>query len=406
MALINVLEVSVEDESSFAENASDPSSNTYTTRLPVLSVEPSLTQERGESDGSLQTFLHRMRPGYLGPREGEIVLRVPWTGHITTAAGALTSNWLHALLGDGLGGSDATQVGDTAETGSTASNLVITGGTLSNGGVVRVGAIGDGRAEGHAAVIDTYSTPNAALLTDLPAAPNNGDVVYAALMSWLNETLGTSKRFLIGYPETGAQWHAMGCQLKGLGFTLAQGGLPELELTYQVAYWDRAAETIPSGDALESFATAALTGNSLFYQDQGTSTRVLKSVTEINVSMAYELAIKRTTGGSAQYQTITGYERGPVKTTVDFLVQDWESDHETLFDTDGPDTTLKHLLFEGQRADGRSIGFYCPELYPVAERPQYDDANGITGVRATLMSTQAADVAPTLQNTQMALWQA
>jgi hypothetical protein len=406
MGRFDVLEVLANDEGSFGENANDPSSNTFSTRLPVLEATFTPLNERGMSDETLQSRLHERLPGYQGPREGELTLRMPFAGHGLTAAGSLTANWIYDLLRKALGGGDAASVGDLDEGSGTVSQLKVTGGTFTDGTIVRVGANGDGRGGGHAAVIDAYASPNLDLLTDIPVAANAGDVIYASMVAHADENLGVSQRFLVGFNTTGAQWHAMGCNAKAMTLNFPIGGLPEVEITYHVAYWDRSAVVIPSGTALPLHKSAAITGNDLYYQTVATSTRGTLQVTELTLDVNMELVVKRTTGGAGLYQVVTGYEQGPIRPELSITVQDWESSFETLWDTDGSDSVLKHVLFESTRQDGRTVGFYLPEVYSIGPRPTFADAESILAVQARFAATEGPDTTNDLTRSNLRLFMA
>ncbi len=400
MARFAEYEVLYSDESSFAEV-----STSYSALIPCLEVSGlNLTQERSVTDGAMQSRMNVRAPGYAGVREGEFTLRCPLGGHGTTTAGALTADWLHDLLSDALGGGDATTIGDAIDSASTTTSLGITGGTITRGSVVRVGASGDTRSEGRAAVIADGSK---GLLTALPTGPNSGDVVYAALMAYPTESLGTTKRFCIGHKPSGAQWHVRGCHAKAARLMFPIGGLPEVELTYHAAYWVRDAVSIPSGTTRGATPRQApIAGQDIYYQTVGTTTRAVLSATEVSLNLEMQLGIHRTTGATAQFQVITGYERGPITASLDITLQDWVTAYETFWDLDGGDSVYKHILFESCRTDGRAVGFYLPKCYAAGPRPTREAVNDTIGVRIRLEAIEGPDTTSDLTRSAVRIWRA
>src|SRR5690606_29267758 len=105
-------------------------------------------------------------------------------------------------LGQMLGGLDDSAEGSTVAAGSpTAAEFDVVGGSFAAGQLIRVGALGDGRAEGQAAIIEAVDGSKLTLATALPAAPSAGDVVYAMLQVHAEEAPGNSAltgwRFLL-----------------------------------------------------------------------------------------------------------------------------------------------------------------------------------------------------------------
>src|SRR3990167_2394141 len=147
MAVFTVKEVAFAAESSFGENANSLSSNTWDKRIPVTSVNMTLDQTRGD-DGSIQNRINDSRPGFRGLRSATVELTTVWPGHSGDPTGALTQTWFQDLLSDGLGGGSVTNVGGTVTSATSAISLTPSGTTLTSGNIIRVGVLGDGRAEG------------------------------------------------------------------------------------------------------------------------------------------------------------------------------------------------------------------------------------------------------------------
>lgn len=379
-------ELLVEDEASLAENENSVTSNTFSGADGIPILEPvdisGLTQTR-ESDGSLQSRQNDSRPGFLGLREGTISFRTYLCGHGGATTGSLTANWIYTLLKDGLGGGSAADSGTDIDTGAgtpDADTIYTTANPadFAAGSILRLGALGDGDGEGQCGVVSTVSTQTVEMLTAFPGAAVDQAVVYAMLQAYPTESLSTTKRFLIGKRGTGEQIYALGCQLAGLQLSFPVGGMPEVTWTYQVAYWERAALTIPSGETLRTADTAPISSGTLFWQDVGTTTRATISAASLELELDIGLIPHRTVGGG-QYRTITGYSRTRCVPTLTITPQDWASAYETLFQTDGSSTTQKHVLFSTNATDGRVFAFYMPRAYPVGEHPKPMNVNDLVG---------------------------
>lgn len=393
MGVFALREVCYATEGSFAENATAPGSNTWSTRFPVLSIDSGPPAHDRQSDSSIQNRQNETRPGFLGARSATFDFTCYWGGHNGTTGGALTETWLQDLLSDGLGGGNVAQVGAAVSSGTSATQFA-SAGTAVSGAVVRVGAKADGRADGQAGVVNNATTIT--LHTALPGTPNGSDTMYATQMAFSQETVSTSKRFLCAFTDTGAQYHYMGCQLARLKFNLPIGGLPTVGLGYDVAYWDRTAVTTPSALALEDNRAAPIAGGSVFIQTVGTTTRAIESPAEITLELDIGITAQHgPAAGQANYQSINALTRTRCVPKVSLLVP-WSTTYDSLYNTDGAATTHKHILVCCNATDGRSVGFYLPRAYVVGPRPTYEDYNGLTYQRLTFQGREGTDTATEL----------
>ena len=170
--------VAFESEDSFADAADD----TYTTRLQVRDGSLNLAglarplvnrggvfQRLNEGDADI--------PGAFGL--GTFSFRHDLHGHGSATTGALTETDLAKLLAHAVGNSAWSQVGGLLTTGTNDTNtLTSTNTTLLEGGLLRVGALADGRAGGQG----TYAldaTSSYELGVDLPGSPTTADSVRA-----------------------------------------------------------------------------------------------------------------------------------------------------------------------------------------------------------------------------------
>jgi hypothetical protein len=363
-------------ESSFAENAESPSSNTWEKRIPVKSYTLTTSQERIR-DGGLQARMNSEALSMLGPREAELSFTCNWTGHFTTTAGALTPTWQQDLLSDGLGGGSTAFAGTTASAGSSGSSFTYTStSNLASGMIVRVGIKGDGKGDGQCAVVNSVASP-VTHLTALPGTPANGDVIYATQVAYHDEStagsLGT-KRFLCGYsssPTAGAQYMLMGGQLAGLSVSIptGQNAVPEITFTYRFAYWARSAVTIPSSSlSLENNWTGPVVGNQVFYQAKGTATSATIQAAQVNLTI--DLGLEPIYGGTLNgtYQQVGGWQRTMCKPSLSMVVP-WQTAQETLFDTANSSYTARHVLWNSNAINGYGVGFYLPDAFHVGNRP-------------------------------------
>lgn len=369
------------DESIYSEDV-----NTITYRIPVVAVRPNFTSGRSTSR-AIQNRLAKSDPGYQMPRAGTIEFDCYGAGaNADTATGALTPTWLTKLLGDGLGGSDATEVGGTVSGGSTATSLAFSGATIPRGGIVRVGKKMDGRADGQACRVGNPSTSPATLLTALPAAPNAADVIRAALLSYPAETLGATKRFLFSLADTGAQYMARGCQMLQPRLRIVHGDLPMWTLAYNVGFWEQVSGvSFPEGAALEDCKPRVSTGGSYHLQAVGTATRAVRDVATIELALNTQLAM-RGGQGLRDLQVGTGWDRiAPADQpfgTLTIAVQ-WNGTDPAAYEADGSDSNLYQFMAtlsagDGTAAgEGRHMGFACPQMYYIGSKPTFMNWNGL-----------------------------
>lgn len=368
MSKFTCKEIHVADEASYCVYANAPGSATYTKYLPgtgVLTID-----EPRHEDVSHQSRQNESRPGFRGMHSWKLELDLPLIGHLTTAAGALTKTWLAWLLGDGLGGVDVAANGSTIASGSSAGGFTMAASTgWAKGQICRVGEKGDTAGDGQPAVVATLPGSHAVtLLTNLPAAGEAADKVYATQLCYPTETMGTSKRFFCGWTDAGIQYHLFGGHLTGCKPTYKMGELAGVRMTYEGAEWARSTVTVPTALAMESADSAPITGGTLFMQLFGTATRAIVQPWDVELDLDLRTQKNITPGGLTDYQGITSMSRLGAVPTVRMTLPITDA-IEDLFDYEGSAAKEYHLLFSTNGADGKCTGWYMPRAYLVGPRP-------------------------------------
>lgn len=387
-------EVSFNTEATVAENAEAPGSNTFGSRIPCLSFSPTMTQDR-MSDGGYQARMDSpaLSGSVLGVREGGFEMEANMIGLLTDPGSSTiaTVPWLATLLGGALGGLRTAGSGTTV-TGSgsstTSVNVTSSAGFLA-GEVVFVGARGDGRAEGSAAVVTAVSVGNITVTPALAGAPANNDVVRKAATIYHDETAVADGeldtfRFRLGKREAGAQYQLLGCAFTGVSINYAPRVVPTVRLTAQAAYWTRHTATIPSGGTLLGHYSAPVAGGAAILWDWSGTTRTLCQARALSLEISTPTepveAVGPGTGTAAQYQTVFGWQRTGFSVRVSLTVP-FDTAWETLWTNyDGSSTPGRSLLFYSNNTPARRSGFYIPKLIPVGPKPVVTEWNGQTAM--------------------------
>lgn len=380
-------------EASFLANASSPASNTYASRLPILSASCTIDQSKTD-DETVQSRKNVRRPGFLGLRTGTLEFTTYWPGLDTDpAAGTPTANWATTLLADGLGGGLLTDDGGTIASATDGDTFVTTGVTaITAGTVIRVGVKADGRADGQPGVVSTWSAGNTQLLTALPGTPSAADAVRACANVYPTEANPTTTyRFLFGLTDSGAQFHCMGCQLEQVTFDIDIAGARPIRVTwrYRIAYWDRTAVTIPTAVAMPECSTAPIAGGSLFVNTFGTATRNLEECGALSLELDMGLIAQQGPRASQEnYGNITGWVSRGCRPTLTWSIP-YTTQAATDFDLDGSSAVFKHALFVSNAQAGRCQGFYLPRMFSVGSKPTYTNLNGLTYVTKVFAGTES-----------------
>lgn len=395
--------IAFETEDSFADAADD----TYTSRIQVRddTIDMSGLARPMMARGGARQYLNAGDfdvPGAYGV--GTFSFSMDLYGHGTTTADALTTTALAQLLAHALGGLDAGNNGGVESgVGSTTTSLVTDGGSedFADGSILRVGAHGDARGGGQAAVVaSTTGTPNTAitLATAIAAAGNDGDVVYAMLMAYPISSVASAAltssaaafnntlRFVLA--TANLQYVAKGCACTGIEISgLDAGETPSIRFTFSAAFWDAVSQTFPSATATADYAPAPVANGSVFIQAAGTTTRATYDARAVAISLGIGMQPVFGPGGANIGQNVIGWRRIPAPTTVSLSVPAeavtatpvwWD-----YYSTNPNTIAAKHMLWLSAPVDGRAVSFYCPRLKPVGTIPTQASIDGLTYVPLT-----------------------
>lgn len=386
-----------ETETNFGETTT-----TTATRLrPIGQVSYDLTHEGSEID-ILRQYPNEGVAPVRGPMGGSISFTLNLTGLGGTAAGAAPASALATFLGT-VFGSTATGLatGDTA-TGGTASVPTMTGATgATAGGMVRIGAKKDAKGDGQWVAVGTHSSNNLTLLTAAPGSPANGDVVYASRMVYPSSAPGTyetlsSVRFR--FQTAQQQYVCHGCFPTAAELSIDVGAIPTIRLTYAVSWWEEVNDTFPSATSVQDFAGAPVTGGSMFINAMGTVTRNTIVARSVSMAIAMNNTAEMGVGGYDEHQAVVGCNRGPMKVTVDMVLDSEAAGTNTygaLFDVSENSRVARHALYSMSIGDGRAVGIYWPKLWQLGMPTQMDDGGVLRRrlrFRADMGDTSTSDL--------------
>jgi hypothetical protein len=212
------------------------------TKLRVHDLDVTGLTYESVKDMTAQTR-HRGRPYNLPTIKGGSFTFKMWAegGSSTTSPGTLAT-----LLGKIFGGiKSPTAITDTAETGSTATQIKASTHGQVRGQACLFGTRGDGKGGGKVGIIsEVNGTDHYTLQMSLPAAPINGDAIKNGHTIYLDPDDENYLSFLIigHYPGSGAaddgdQINAIGCWCEVAVGGLAVGEHPFFEFTVHVGDW-------------------------------------------------------------------------------------------------------------------------------------------------------------------------
>ena len=367
-------------ESSFAENT-----NTYTTRIQTVG-EPNV-------DG-LTLAKVNTNPTTQRPHEGIADVNTIYGGSfrtemLLTGRGAtgtsLTQTDLGTLLGHVVGNTDATSVGALITTATDQDTYDATGVVLPAGALCRVGALGDGRAEGQFSAVSTETGDTVELLTETVGLANTSDTIFPAIQVYPSETPGTfetvqSLRWRLLTANN--QYNCHGCFPTAIEFpNLNIGEVPRVAVDWGVSWFENANVTFPDATSTDAKDGAPIAAGSLFINDVGTTTSAIYDYRSLSIRIEHEVVPITGCGGVDANQGIVSVRRIRSKAMITVVFDAEASGTQTwqdLYDNDSG--SLQHILWSGSVEDGRAIGFYFPNAKIMDPRPTQADVDGLNRI--------------------------
>ncbi len=399
LRLSNLASVEYSTETTFGEDTS-----TYATRLLTLGmIDLSGLKIGREQVGVTQQRPHEDVVGVRTFYDGSFTLEFLLTGHGGTTAGALTATELCTLLGHVVGAKRTADVGTTGAASGTATGLELAAGTFVAGSILRAGALGDGRGGGQAYRVGTVgSNPEATLLTAMPAALNNGDVVYAMQLVHPLETPGTCStvqalRFRFLSPNE--QYECHGCWANSLEF-LNLNTVPRVKIGFRCAWWETANTTFPSTASTDAKAGAPVANGSMFLQTYGTTTRQTFNYQDLSIRIDLSCIPIEGPGAAIDRQKVIDVRRQRCQASVSATFPAEATGTQTLLDMYNADG-YQHMLVTLSVTDGRALAFYFPRLAMQDDTPIQRDSGGLNRVMA---SWKALTNTVTTSDLTMANW--
>jgi len=375
-----------EAESTFGENVS-----TFTTGISTLApVDTSGLSHAKVAAGRTVQFLQGGDPHISTVMGGSFKTKHYLCGHGSATSGSMSLTDVPTLLGIILGASSASASGTTFTGGTATAPTTTSSGTFAAGALVRAGTgvagstASDTRGSGQVAAISTHATTTLNLLTALPGAPNNADVLHSAEMVYITEAAATAitgTRWLL--QSANLEYECHGCYptaiaINGLG---PDGSLPSFDVTWGVSWFKYSTATFPSATSPQKFLPAPSGGAnySFFFQTQGTATRSTRTVRSMSISINLGVTPIMGPGGTNQYQVIVGATRTPSSIAWEWVEDAPAATTSPQLETDW--TTTMHGLLTLSATAGSAMGIYSPKLCPMDSKPVQFNDGGLNRVR-------------------------
>lgn len=364
-------------ESSFGEVSS-----TFNNRLPIIG-EPTVTLSQEMIDlGQTTQYVNAGELHVRGIQGGTLNFRLAATGLGSTAAGSITANEVTTFLGHVFGASDASSEGTTADGTGDEGAPGVNGGTFAAGSLCRVGSINDGRGNGQGAAVSGLAGGTLTLLTDLDATPNAADVVYAATLAYPNEDTSnvslTSLRFEV--LTANQHYECYGCFPQSISLTGASPGeVPFWDITYTISAWAPVSGTFPTATGVDTHPAVPIAAGSVFENVVGTTTRVTRSIRELNVTFNLDVVALVGPEAPRQHQAVVSATRGMTSMSYDYVIDSEATGTDThgdIWNTAETSASKYHHLFTMSAADGVALLIYVPAARIAGNRPTQFQRNG------------------------------
>lgn len=376
----------------------DPTVSTFGTALPLIdTVDLAGLARKKVKNPHIKQYMNEAHHDQLAPfDEQKITLKGRLVGMGATCAGAVPSSDLWTFLGVLLGTlGNGLATGGTA-TGGTATAIGTSMASGADGGLVRLGAVGDGRGGGQWIPVNTHAASSLVPFIAIPAAANNGDVLYSSKVLYPTEDPGeTPTSIRLKVMTSNGQFILRGCQLAENGFRITgsmPGGVLEWEADLTVAHVSTTSSTFPSATVPQRHAGGpALVNGSVAIVAVGTTTRTTYQAREVGLAFGVGcMAIKGPEGGS-EGQVITAYRRTSNSLVITVVVDaEAAGTHtwRTAFDAD-PNTAAVYyqVLLSLLVHDGRGLGLYAARCKLCDVQPMQMSHEGFNRVRLTFEAT-------------------
>lgn len=330
-------------------------------------------------------------PNQIAPWDSSTFkLRGRLTGLGAAQTGAVTSSALWTFFGLIIGNiADGLATGTTFTGGTATTPTTTPASGVAVGGLVHGGAIGDAKAGGQWMAAASHGSNNLALLLGLPAAPTNGDLLYASKNVYPSEDPGevpTSMRFQV--LTSNGQFQMRGCVCTGFRITgTTVGGVMEWEADMQASQVDTANVPFPSATAAQRFAgRPCLVNGSFAYATVGVTTRSTESVRDLALEfdVGCEL-IKGAAPGNYEGQCYTATRRRSnalkIMATID---AEAVNNHtwRTRFLADPNTAAVQyHIMLSLTVHDGAAVGLYAPKCRLTDVEPTQMNHEGYNRLR-------------------------
>lgn len=379
-----------EAEDSFADAADDTVTYRMTPR-EVVGVE-GLVRQLIDRGGVFQTPYGKHAYAVPAFGVGSFTTVFDLGGHGSATTGSLTNTDLGLLLGHVFGNSDATQAGTTVNTVTSAAQWTKTAGTCLAGGLIRVGALNDGRGGGQFYAVNNATTITT--FTGTPVQPNSADVMYAAIMAYpvstnanMNITSsGAAANNTVRWVFRTANYQVIcrGCAATGARIVFDQNAPMRIEIDWGTVAWSFSAGTYPSAVSASDKLSVVPANGGLFYNAVGTTTSSKDTPLEFAVEIGMNTMPVFGQGGENAGQNVQQWVRGPADTFITFAVEAEAATATPLWYnyavTDPNSITAKHVLYTASIVDGSAIGMYFPNCFPVVA-PTWTNVGGVNAVR-------------------------
>lgn len=375
------------DESAFSEAVT-----TFDEGLPIMApIDTTGLKHGNENPMPVLQYQNEGVLNYRTPFSGSFQVVLDLTGHGTAvASGASTATQLETFLGRVIGNMTAAQTGTTGvAAGSTVTVPVVADGSgVLDGGMLRIGALGDGDGEGQFFAVASEAANSVTLLTDMPGVIADSAVVHAPILVYPYEApTNTQVTMRFSILTANAHYNCHGCAPTGIAFEgFGPGGRPRVTVTIGVSRWTTANNTFPqTGVTIDRIAPTVVTAASLFRQTFGTTTRNTETIRDFNFSVDLQVQLLPGSGSSNEFEIYTGAIRTKCTAKCDFVL-DAETTgtyaHSDRFNTSELSAVFEHLLYSmAVGRDGASLGLYMRKAKMVDPRPVQFNMDGLNRQR-------------------------